>query len=222
MLVAFAIVALLNYLTLVLAPYFNFSIQRLATAACGILLLKYACELATYTKIMTFIFEIGAFFADIIGTGLFYLSTLRLVQLMVEKHGLKERSGLCFGVTVGLYALSVLLGYVIGDAFFEGTPAWMFLIALTCFTIIAASIAYFSFVFELHPSSEPQNNNNRAEVEVEGFQLFRDGLHFGNIVRFTLKTYTKLFPLMGVQMMLGTLFAYGYSLLKFLIWTSQT
>jgi hypothetical protein len=224
MLVAFAIVALLNYMTLVVAPYLNCSIQRLATAACAILLLKYACELATYAKIMPFVFELGAFFADIVGTGLFYLSTLRLVQLMVEKHGLKERAGLCFGVTAGLYVFSVLLGYAIGDAFFEGTPAWLFLIALTCFTILAAAIAYFSFVFEMHPPSDAQNNNNnRAAVgEEEGFQLFRDGLHFGNIFRFTLKTYKKLFPLMGVQMMIGTLFAYGYSLLKFLIWTSQT
>ena len=47
-------------------------------------------------------------------------------------------------------------------------------------------------------------------------------MHFGNIFRFTLKTYAKLVPLMGVQMMLGTLFAYGYELLKFLIWTSQS
>lgn len=147
MLVAFAIVALLNYLTLVLAPYFNISIHRLATAACGILLIKYGCELATYAKIMTIIFELGAFFTDIVGTGLFYLSTLRVVQMMVEKHGLKEKAGLCFGVTIGLYALSVLLGYVIGDAFFEGTPAWLFLIVLTFLTIVAAGIAYFCFVF---------------------------------------------------------------------------
>jgi len=89
MIIAFIIIALLNYLTLVVAPYLNCSIQKLATAACGILLIKYGCELATFMKIMIVIFEMGAFFADIVGTGLFYLSTLRLVQILCEKHEIK-------------------------------------------------------------------------------------------------------------------------------------
>lgn len=170
------------------------------------------------------IFELGAFFADIIGTGLFYLSSLRLVQMLCEKHELKHKAGLCFGLAIGLYALSILLGYAIGFAFFDGTPTWLFLIVLTCLTIVAACIAYFTFVFEMNPSvrggTHNQNNNrdnqnNGAEQgePEEELQLFRDGLNFGTIFKFTFKTYGKMMPLMGVQMMLGTLFAYGYSLL---------
>jgi hypothetical protein len=147
MVIAFIIVTLLNYFTLVVAPYLNFSIQKLATGACGVLLIKYGCELATFMKLMVVVFEMGAFFADIIGTGLFYLSTLRLVQILCEKHEIKERVGLCFGAAIGLYALSILLGYAIGYSFFEDTPAWLFLLVLTSLTIVAATIAYFNFVF---------------------------------------------------------------------------
>lgn len=86
MLIAFAIITILNYVTLVAAPYFNCSIQKLAMAACVVLLVKYGCELAFYTKILTFVFELGAIFADVIGTGLFYLTSIRLVQILCDRH----------------------------------------------------------------------------------------------------------------------------------------
>ena len=54
---------------------------------------------------------------------------------------------MCFGAAIGLYALSILIGYAIGYSFFEDTPVWLFLLVLTSLTIVAASIAYFNFVF---------------------------------------------------------------------------
>jgi hypothetical protein len=164
MMVAWIIISLLNYFTLVLAPYFNCSIQKLSLAACAILLIKYGCELAYYTKILTVIFELGALVADIVGTGLFYLSSLRVVQILCEKHEIKEKSGFCFGGTVALYALSILFGYGIGFAFFQGTPVWLFLIALTTLTLVAACIAYLTFGFENNASNNDENNNNNREI----------------------------------------------------------
>ena len=43
--IAFAIFSVINYLTLVIAPYFNCTIQKLSMAACAVLLVKYGCEL---------------------------------------------------------------------------------------------------------------------------------------------------------------------------------
>ena len=156
--IAFTIFSIINYLTLVLAPYFNCSIQKLAMAACAVLLIKYGCELTSQTKILAIFFELGALFADIIGTGLFYLTSIRVVQILIDRHELKERSGLCYGGAVGLYALSILLGYALGYMFFEETPVWMFLIALTTMTMFAAGIAYFTFVFSKPPVEEQQAN----------------------------------------------------------------
>jgi hypothetical protein len=160
MLIAFTIFALLNYTTLVLAPYFNCSIQKLSISACILLLVKYGCELAYYTKILTIIFELGALFADIIGTGLFYLSIIRVMQILIDRHELKDRAGLCFGGAIGLYVLSILLGYAIGFLFFEETPAWIFVICLTSLTMIAGAIAYFTFV-------EPQQSQNANPPTVD-------------------------------------------------------
>lgn len=56
MLVALAIFTGLNYLTLVIAPYLKFTIKKLCIGACGIILLKYVCELAYYMKILSFVF----------------------------------------------------------------------------------------------------------------------------------------------------------------------
>lgn len=42
--------------------------------------------------------------------------------------------------------------------FFEETPVWMFLIALTTMTMVAAAIAYFTFVFSKLPAEEQQAN----------------------------------------------------------------
>lgn len=89
MLIAFGLFSIINYFTLILAPYINCSIQKLSLLACGILLIKYGCELIYYTKILTFIFELGAIFADIIGTGLFYLTIIRIIQILIDRHGLK-------------------------------------------------------------------------------------------------------------------------------------
>lgn len=89
MLIAFAIFSLINYFTLIFAPYINCSIQKLSLIACGILLVKYVCELIYYAKFLTFIFELGAIFADIIGSGLFYLTIIRVVQILIDRHELK-------------------------------------------------------------------------------------------------------------------------------------
>jgi hypothetical protein len=43
---------------------------------------KYACELATFTKIMINVFELAAIFMDIIGTAVFYLTSIRAVQIL--------------------------------------------------------------------------------------------------------------------------------------------
>lgn len=162
MLIAFSIITIVNYLTLVVAPYFNCSIQKLAMVACVILLVKYGCELAYYINILTFIFELGAIFADIIGTGLFYLTSVRLVQILCDRHDLKNRVGLCYGCAVGLYVLSILLGYVIGYLFFENTPTWIFVISLSILTVAAACIAYFTFVFEMRPRISQGNEDRPA------------------------------------------------------------
>lgn len=89
------------------------------------------------------------------------------MQILIDRHGLRERSGLCYGGSVGLYALSILLGYALGFMFFKETPVWMFLIALTTMTMFAAGIAYFTFVFSKLPVEEQQANENNNPPAVE-------------------------------------------------------
>ncbi len=114
---------------------------------------------------MKFIFQLGALFADIIGTALFYLTTLRIVQVMCDKHELKERTGLLFGVSAALYSFSILLGSAIGYGFYQKTPTWLFLIFLATMTLISACIAYFLLKSTDLPEEQRREDSNQEQAE---------------------------------------------------------
>jgi len=50
---------------------------------------------------------------DIIGTAVFYLSSARALQILCEKYEYTEQSGKIFGMTAGMFGISVIFGYAI-------------------------------------------------------------------------------------------------------------
>ena len=105
---------LINLITLLLTPFFNVTTKKLALFACAILLFKYICELATYLNIIRAIFELSSIFADIIGESLFYLTTFRLLQIIIEKNDAGDKTARCYGLIAALFSLSLMTGYSFG------------------------------------------------------------------------------------------------------------
>lgn len=86
MIFVYGVFALLYYFTLFLAPFLNCTIKSLALGASGIILIKFICSLFIYSKVLTGLFELTAITFDVIGKALFYLTTVRLIQMVCEKH----------------------------------------------------------------------------------------------------------------------------------------
>jgi antibiotic biosynthesis monooxygenase (ABM) superfamily enzyme len=86
MIFVFGVFATLYYFTLFLAPFLNCTIKTLALGASGIILIKYICSLFVYSKVMTIIFELAELSLDVVGKALFYLTMVRLIQMVCEKH----------------------------------------------------------------------------------------------------------------------------------------
>lgn len=150
----FAVFAILYYLVLVFAPFLNLTTKTLALVTAGLLFLKYISELLTFSRILINIFELSALFLDVIGQALFYLTTIRLIQLVCEKNNSLGKSGRCLGVFSFIYGLSITIGYALAEPMFRSMPAWLFLIVLTSLTAVALVIAYFYFGFETAPPSD--------------------------------------------------------------------
>jgi hypothetical protein len=153
----FAVFAILYYLVLVFAPFLNLSTKTLALVTAGLLFLKYVSELLTFSRILINIFELSAIFLDVIGQALFYLTTVRLIQLICEKNNCLEKAGRCLCVFPFIYGLSMTIGYALAEPMFRSLPAWLFLIILTCMTAVALVIAYCTFGFELAPPAPPSD-----------------------------------------------------------------
>ena len=113
-LIVISLFGLINLTTLFLAPFCNVTTKKLAIGACAILLFKYTCELATYLNFIKAVFELSSIFADIIGESLFYLTTFRLLQIIIEKNDAGEKTARCYGFMAAVFALSLMTGYSFG------------------------------------------------------------------------------------------------------------
>lgn len=89
--------------------------------------------------------ELAALVLDVIGQSLFYLTSIRVVQAICEKHNTIDQSGRLFAVFAALYAFSIVLGYAISYGCYEKLPTWGYLIILTCMSALSGIICYFTF-----------------------------------------------------------------------------
>jgi hypothetical protein len=140
--------ALLCYLTLLVTPYLNLTLRKLSLGACAILLAKYICELSTYAHVISNIMQLAAMVLDVVGQSLFYLTSIRVIQVICEKHDASEQAGRLFAVFGGIYALSIVIGYGISYGCYGMLPVWTYLIVLTCMTIISGVLCFFTFPLE--------------------------------------------------------------------------
>jgi hypothetical protein len=76
------IFATLCYLTLLIVPYTNLTLRQLSFAGCCIILSKYVFELLYFTKHLMGIFELAAIVSDVIGESIFYLTSVRVIQVI--------------------------------------------------------------------------------------------------------------------------------------------
>ena len=137
---------MLAYLTLLVTPYLNLNIKKLSITACVILIIKYICELMTYTHFLRVVFELGAIVSDVIGSSIFYLVAVRTVQVIAERNGATDLTGRLFALFSSIYAFSILLGYAIAFISVEkAMPTSLFLIILASMTVLSAVVSFFAF-----------------------------------------------------------------------------
>ena len=71
-------------------------------------MVKYACELMTFTGILRGLFELAGIISDVVGESVFYLASARMIQVISDRHG-NDHTGRLFAIFASLYALSILL-----------------------------------------------------------------------------------------------------------------
>ena len=241
------IFAVLYYLTLLVTPYINLNLRQLSMAGCGIILAKYIFELLAYAHIMTGLLELSAMVCDTIGQSVFYLASLRVIQVICEKHGMTGQIGKLFAIFASIYALSIIIGYALSYACFRVLYTWSYLIVLTCITILAGMVCYFAFPMEMRPTQvselheekqdEPSTSQPPQAIHVDSngnplprpnnasspdsALITRDGMPLLDIMTLTLAMYKKMLLIIGVQMTLGVFISYTLNLIEYLIWTTQ-
>ncbi len=119
---------------------------------------KYLCELATFANILINFFKLGSIILDIVGESVFYLTSLRVAQVVCENHGASEQSGRIFALLSSLYAFSIVLGYAISYGTYGKIPLWTYLIILTSMTVLSGAICYFGFPMERRAAPTNQLN----------------------------------------------------------------
>lgn len=200
--------------------------------ACIIILAKYFCELSMFADTLQTFMELVAAVLDIIGESIFYLTGMRVVQVICEKHDSTEQTGRLFSVFAALYGLSIVLGYAISFGCYTKLPVWTFIIVLTCMTILSGILCFFTFPIDsnevpantLHEeNSEPtaaqgQPRLNRHQA-VD--QIYRDGLSLGGIMKHTFVWYKKMLLVLPIQFTLGIFIGFIFNLLEYLIWVTQ-
>ena len=118
-------------------------------------MVKYACELMTFTGILRGLFELAGIISDVVGESVFYLASARMIQVISDRHG-NDHTGRLFAIFASLYALSILLGYAISYGCFTRIQVYLYLIILTFMIAISGVICFFAFkekrraVAELH------------------------------------------------------------------------
>ena len=161
------IIASLAYLTLLVTPYIKTNIRKLSMWGLVIIMIKYACELLTFTGILRSLFELGAILSDVIGESVFYLASARMIQVISERHG-HEHTGRLFAIFAGLYGLSILLGYAIAYGCFKTIAVYLFLIILTFMTAISGVICFLAFPEERRPVGELNEEREGGQGEQQG------------------------------------------------------
>ena len=235
------IFAVLYYLTLLVTPYINLNLRQLSMAGCGIILAKYILELLAYTHILTGLLELSAMVCDTVGQSVFYLASIRVIQVICEKHGAKDQIGKLFAIFTSIYALSIIIGYALSYACFRVLYTWSYLIVLTCITILAGMVCYFAFPMEMRPAQiselheekqdEPSTSTSRPQQAIhvdsngnpqprpnsasspDSALITRDGMPLLDIMTITLVMYKKMLLIIGVQMTLGVFISYTLNLI---------
>jgi hypothetical protein len=142
------IFAMVCYLTLLVTPYLNLPLRKLAMGGTAIILVKYVCELLVYAQHLAGLLELGAIICDVIGESVFYLVSVRVIQDICERYGATDQTGKMFGVFSAIYALSILLGYAISYGCFRMLPVWTYLIILTSMVVLSGLLCFFAFPME--------------------------------------------------------------------------
>ena len=102
----------------------------------------------TFTHLLVGIFQLSSVICDVIGSSVFYLTSMRVIQVIGEKYQVGDKTGKLFAAFVVLYALSILVGYAISYKCYAMVPLWLYLIILASMALLSGVFCFFAFPME--------------------------------------------------------------------------